>query len=185
MPNRKKALATYFLIGLFMGFSVFLVTAEIYGVPLWWIFSGLHRQSIAQLPSISALITPQNPATLDQQENILVQDASTGAPLPGANITVFYDGAIVLTESANSTGQAIFRYAGSPTIINFQANGYTSAMYVVPNAPVQWVNWTEISTGAGIGASVTSPLIALFVQRWLDRNKTKSKSKKRVKKGKK
>jgi hypothetical protein len=185
MQKRRKALLTYLAIGVIVGSGVFLATTQVYGVPLWWLFSDVHSLSVAQLPPISAQITPQNPGILGQQENVLVLDFSTGAPLSEANITVFYDGAIVLTESSNSTGQAIFRYAGSPTIINIQASGYTQAMYVVPNAPQQWVYAKYVSDGTGFASSLAAPLALFLVQRWLDRNKTKRKSRKRVKKSKK
>jgi hypothetical protein len=176
MKKTKARLLVAVVVGLVIwSASYFVISTEFYGVPSWWILRDFHQLSSVQPGLMVVSVTPTNPTNLNEQELAYVRSES--APISNASITVFYGGAAVFNTQTNNSGEAVFAYAGSPTIISVTAQGYTSVMSVLPSEPEQWVNGTTQSNIIAIVLGVATIMSTFVAQMMFSSRRPRSERK--------
>ena len=179
MQKKKARLVTVLTVAVLVGFVVYLGSTQAYGIPIWWVFRGIIPQSVVQPDVLLVTINPISPSQIGENELATVKDASTGQPLQGVNLTVYFGGGAVFSTSTDSQGVASFSYAGSPTIIDFAKSGYSSKMEVIPDAPEQWVNgsnWSAVWASLSFAVSAVGLALQLKVMQHPKGRKVRTRS---------
>lgn len=171
---QKKTLTTVFLIFFSVSFVMFIGVTQIFGVPLWWIFSSLPM-SIVQKPRLLVSVSPETPLTIGEMITVTVTNSSSQLPVEDAEVSVMKDGTYITTLYTDSTGQAFFEYFGEVTVVIASKTGIDSSMLIsIPKGPVAWVRNTLLS----LGIAVVGGFISGFTGYMFQKRKEKTTGKK-------
>ena len=175
------------LIGVFLGLwiIVFIVTTQIFGIPLWWVFRGLTTMSIAPIETeFNILITPEAPTNIGDSVLVTILNASDQMPVEGAKLSLRKDGTHLFDYYTNIDGQTTIEYVGEVTIIAVSKSDFKTSIEAIPDAPEPWVRNMFISMLVSIVINVVGGLTVymLTIKRDTNSDKRTRKSKNKSRK---
>lgn len=143
-------------------------TSVALGAPVWWLLRDVHPLSGVQLPQLVMFLDPAAPTFTGEDVMVSVTSTPTGAAVSNATVTVIWEGSPVFKTSTNERGVATIKFAGEPTIIRAEKDGYQPAIAVLPKVPAAWVRDSIIGFGSAV---ISGPVTALIAYRLGKRSK--------------
>ncbi len=176
------------LIGVFLGlwFIIFIVTTQIFGIPLWWVFRGVVPLSGVPMESeFNILISPDAPKNIGDSVLVIVFNASDQMPVEGAKVSLRKDGTHIFDYYTNIDGQTTIEYVGEVTIIEVSKSDFKSSLEAIPDSPEPWVSGMLIAMlvaiVGGVAVSLTTYMLPIKRDAKTDKRPRKSRIKSRKK----
>ncbi len=163
MTLNKKTLEVTFSTLIVVVF-VFLVSTQIFGIPLWWVFRGMVPLSIIQFESkFDVTINPEAPMNIGDKVTVTVRNASNNAPVANAKVSVKKDGTYIFDYYTDSNGQTDIEYVGEVTVIEVSKQGFKTLMEAIPHAPDKWVREQNYSIASGVIGGISGSVMTYLL----------------------
>jgi hypothetical protein len=146
----RKMLGYLVIVFVVVGFITFVISTQISGVPLWWVFRGLVPLSVVETESrFKLIVSPETPMEAGDDVLVTVRNASDQMPVEGAKVSLLKNGDHIHDYYTNASGQVIVEYVGEVTIIEISKTGFKTMLEAIPQSPIKWVIDHYISIGIG------------------------------------
>jgi len=150
---------------------IFILSTQILGVPLWWVFRGIVRLSIIRIEDEFKLTVSPESASVGDSVLVTVRNATDNSLVENAKISLYKNGDHIYDYYTDSRGQVEVEYVGEVTIIEVSKTGFKTEMQAIPESPTSWMNrelWSFIS------AVISGSVVAVFTH-ILQRRRKKTK----------
>lgn len=154
-------LATFFIVCFLLAF---IISMQILGVPLWWVFRNLKPLSVVQLESRFEVLINKTPTNIGDKVLVTVLNATSHMPVQGAKVSLRKDGVYIYDYYTNASGQVLVEYLGEVTIIEVNKTGFETALEAIPPNPPKWVRNSIISIVTGIISAVVGSVMMYTLQ---------------------